>query len=144
MERTARSSTPFTEEDVYAARDDTLEQCLLHGVTHMRTHVEVDPNVGCAASRRVERLARTTVGDRHRAVRVPPGRLDQRTTAPRQSSSRRLQARRQLVGGAPRYDTDGQRQIDRIFELASEFDVDVDIHLDGGNDGRQLDIYPGL
>jgi cytosine deaminase len=38
----------------------------------------------------------------------------------------------QVVGGAPRYDTDGPAQIERIFALAKEFDVDVDIHGDGG------------
>ena len=37
-----------------------------------------------------------------------------------------------VVGGAPRYDTDGTAQVERIFALAKEFDVDVDIHLDGG------------
>ena len=37
-----------------------------------------------------------------------------------------------VVGGAPRYDTNGAAQIERIFALAKDFDVDVDIHGDGG------------
>jgi cytosine deaminase len=37
-----------------------------------------------------------------------------------------------VLGGAPRYDTNGPAQIERIFELAREFDVDIDIHLDVG------------
>src|SRR6516162_8885524 len=37
------------------------------------------------------------------------------------------------IGGAPRYDTDPGGQIRRIFDLAREYDVDIDIHLDVGN-----------
>ena len=46
-----------------------------------------------------------------------------------------------MVGGAPGYDVDHAGQIDRIFELAREFDVDVDIHLDVGPTVDDLDIY---
>jgi cytosine/creatinine deaminase len=45
------------------------------------------------------------------------------------------------VGGAPRYDTDHAGQIRRIFELAREFDVDVDIHLDVGDTPEGMDIH---
>jgi cytosine deaminase len=45
------------------------------------------------------------------------------------------------VGGAPRYDTDPDGQIRRIFALAREFDVDVDIHLDGGHTTHDMRIY---
>jgi cytosine deaminase len=37
-----------------------------------------------------------------------------------------------VVGGAPRYDADAPKQIERIFALAKDFDVDIDIHGDGG------------
>src|ERR1700676_2557088 len=36
----------FTVEDVYRRAKTTLENCLKHGATRMRTHVEVDPGVG--------------------------------------------------------------------------------------------------
>jgi cytosine deaminase len=45
------------------------------------------------------------------------------------------------VGGAPRYDTDGPTQINRIFELAREFDVDIDIHLDVGPTADHLYVH---
>ena len=40
-----------------------------------------------------------------------------------------------VIGGAPRYDKDGAGHIRRIFELAREFDVDIDMHLDVGTVG---------
>jgi cytosine deaminase len=47
----------------------------------------------------------------------------------------------QVIGGAPRYDTDGAAQINRIFELACEFDVDIDVHLDVGPTPDQLHVH---
>jgi cytosine deaminase len=45
-----------------------------------------------------------------------------------------------VVGGAPYTDTDPHGQIDRIFHLAREFDVDIDMHLDFGNTADYMDI----
>ena len=46
-----------------------------------------------------------------------------------------------MIGGAPSYDADSAGQISRIFELAREFDADVDIHLDVGPSTDDMDIY---
>jgi cytosine deaminase len=46
-----------------------------------------------------------------------------------------------VIGGAPRYDSDAAGQIRRIFELAREFDVDIDIHLDVGPTADALNIH---
>jgi len=45
-----------------------------------------------------------------------------------------------VIGAAPRYDTDHGAQIRRVFDLAQEFDVDIDMHLDFGNTPEDLDI----
>jgi len=55
--------------------------------------------------------------------------------------SLRLKRGAPVVGGAPRYDADGPGQIRRIFALAKEFDVDVDIHLDGGYTTHDMAIH---
>jgi cytosine/creatinine deaminase len=46
-----------------------------------------------------------------------------------------------VLGGAPRYDSDEAGQIKLIFELAREFDVDIDIHLDVGPTADAMNIY---
>jgi len=46
-----------------------------------------------------------------------------------------------VIGGAPRYDSDEPGQIRRIFELAREFDVDIDIHLDVGASAEAMNIH---
>jgi cytosine deaminase len=45
-----------------------------------------------------------------------------------------------VVGAAPYTDTDPHGQIDRIFEIARQFDIDIDMHLDFGPDPDDLDL----
>ena len=141
MMRTSAVKHTFTVEDVYARARETLEQCALNGVMHMRTHVEVDPNVGLRGLEAIERLAREYAWaiDLQLCVFLQEG----WTNVPGAEANvvRALKRGAQVVGGAPRYDTDGPAQIRRIFELAKEFDVDVDIHLDGGYTTHDMAIY---
>src|SRR5262249_5804922 len=44
-----------------------------------------------------------------------------------------------VIGGAPNYDTDHAGQINRVFELARRYDIDVDMHIDSGHDPASMD-----
>ena len=46
IEQVANAKKEFTAEDCRERSIRTLEKCLRHGTTHMRTHLEVDPVVG--------------------------------------------------------------------------------------------------
>jgi hypothetical protein len=46
IEQVAAVKKQFTAADVRARATRTLEQCILHGTTLMRTHLEVDPGIG--------------------------------------------------------------------------------------------------
>jgi len=99
---------------------------------HMRTHVEVDPNVGLRGYEAIERLAKDYAWGMDLQLCVF---LQEGWTNVAGAESNVVQALKRgasVVGGAPRYDTDGPRQIERIFALAKDFDVDIDIHGDGG------------
>jgi len=141
MARTSAVKHTFTVEDVYARASGTLEQCLLNGVGHMRTHVEVDPNVGMHGYDAIERLAKDYAWgiDLQLCVFLQEG----WTNVPGAEANivAALKRGAQVVGGAPRYDADGPGQIRRIFALAREFDVDVDIHLDGGYTTHDMAIF---
>ncbi|HYX63704.1 MAG TPA: amidohydrolase family protein [Burkholderiales bacterium] len=122
----------MTVEDVHTRAARTLEQCILHGTTRMRTQVEVDPGMGM---RGFEGVA-AVIADYKWAIDVQmcvfpqegltnyPGTDELLVEALRRGAP--------VVGGAPRYDSDGAAQVRRIFELAREFDVDIDLHLDVG------------
>ena len=141
MKRTSDIKHTFTVEDVYARARGTLEQCLLNGVGHMRTHVEVDPNVGLRGYDALERLAEDYAWaiDLQLCVFLQEG----WTNVPGAEANVVAALRRgaPVVGGAPRYDADGPGQIRRIFALAKAFDVDVDIHLDGGYTTHDMAIH---
>jgi cytosine deaminase len=120
----------MTIEDIRDRAERTLEQCIRHGTTRMRTQVEVDPAIG---------MRGFEMGDRHRDLCIPPGRADQLSGDGRAGGGR-LKRGAKVVGGAPRYDTDPSGQIERIFALAREFDVDIDMHLDVGNTPDDMNI----
>ena len=140
MQRVAAVKPGFTVEDVYARAAETLEQSILNGVTHMRTHVEVDPNVGLRGFEALRQLAldyawgidlELCVFAQEGWTNVPEADRNVVTALERGAAA---------VGGAPGYDPDHAGQIRRIFELALEYDRDVDIHLDVGPTADEMDI----
>ena len=140
MKRVAAVKSEFTVEDVYARAQQTLEECIVHGTTHMRTHVEVDPNVGLRGFDAIEQLAR----DYRWAIDLEVCVFAQEghTNVPEADANLVTALKRgaRVIGGAPGYDPDRPGQIRRIFELARQFDVDVDIHLDVGASAEELDV----
>jgi cytosine deaminase len=141
MDRTASIKHTFTPEDIYKRAQATIEQCLLHGVTHMRTQVEVDPNVGLLGFEAIEQLRK----DYAWAIDIQPCVFLQEgwTDVPGADENlvNCLDRGAPVIGGGIRYDKDGPGQIRRVFELAQRYDVDVDFHLDGGYQVDHLD-YP--
>lgn len=141
MKQVAALKSGFTVEDVRARAERTLTECILHGATRMRTQVEVDPAIGLRGFEGVQSL----IADYRWAIDIEicvfpqdgltnyPGTDELLVEA--------LKRGARVIGGAPRYDTDHAGQIRRIFELAREFDVDTDIHLDVGDTPEAMDIH---
>jgi cytosine/creatinine deaminase len=133
--------TTFTVDDVRTRAARTLEECILHGATRMRTQVEVDPGIGLRGYEAVASLVAEYKWaiDIEMCVFPQDGLTNYPGTDALLVEALRRGAR--AVGGAPRYDTDGPAQINRIFELGREFDVDIDIHLDVGPTADQLYVH---
>jgi cytosine deaminase len=131
----------MTVEDVRARAARTLEECIKHGTTRMRTQVEVDPGIGMRGYDGVESL----IAEYNWAIDIEicvfpqeglisyPGTDELLVEA--------LKRGAKVIGGAPRYDADQAGQIRRIFELAREYDVDIDMHLDVGPTADSLNIH---
>src|ERR1051325_910744 len=130
----------MTVEDVHARAAKTLDECIKHGTTRMRTQVEVDPGIGMRGYDGVEALIKEYEWAidielcviRQEGLISFPGTDELLVEA--------LKRGAKVIGGAPRYDKDGAGQIRRIFELAREFDVDIDMHLDVGPTAEHFDI----
>jgi cytosine/creatinine deaminase len=141
MKQVTALKSGFTVEDVRARAERTLTDCILHGATRMRTQVEVDPAIALRGFEGVQSL----IADYRWAIDIEicvfpqdgltnyPGTDELLVEA--------LKRGARVIGGAPRYDTDHAGQIRRIFELAREFEVDIDIHLDVGDTPDSMDIH---
>jgi cytosine deaminase len=131
----------WTVEDVHARAAHTLEECIRHGATRMRTQVEVDPGIGMRGFEAVSAL----VDEYKWAIDIEMCVFPQEglTNYPGTDELvvEGLKRGAKVVGGAPRYDTNGPAQIERIFELGREFDVDIDMHLDVGPTADQMFIH---
>ena len=141
MRRVSAVKPGFTVDDVYARASRTLEACVSHGTTHVRTHVEIDPNVGLRGFDAIDQLARDYrwAVDLEICVFAQEGLTNSSEADANLVSA--LERGASVIGGAPGYDPDRAGQIRRIFELAREYDVDVDIHLDVGADAGDLDAH---
>src|SRR5215467_14137385 len=128
----AKAKGSFTAEDVYARASRTLQKAILHGTTHMRTHLEVDPGVGLRSLEGVLPLVQDYAWAVDLQICVFPqeGLLNNPGTDELMVKS--LKRGCTVVGAAPYTDSDPQGQIDRVFEMAREFDVDIDMQLDFG------------
>ena len=139
MERVSAVKESFTVEDVTARAAATIEKCISHGTTRMRTHVEVDPLVGLRGFHGVLALRERYAWAIDLEICVMPqeGLLNNPGTDELMVAALRSGAR--VVGAAPNYDTDRAGQIRRVFEMAREFDADIDMHLDSGASAAELD-----
>lgn len=139
IEQVALAKQAFTAADVRERARRTLEKCILHGTTHMRTHLEVDPGIGLRGLDGVLPLIQEYKWAIDLEICVFPqeGLLNNPGTDKLMIEALKKGAR--VVGAAPYTDTDPHGQIDRVFEMAREFDVDIDMHLDFGNTPEDMD-----
>ena len=141
MQRVAAVKQTFTVEDVYERASRTLEKCIRHGATRMRTHLELDGGVEMRSFEAIEALRRDYAWAIDLEVCVFP--QEGLTNNPRSDALLVEGLRRgaRVIGAAPNYDPDHAGQIHRVFDLAREFDVDIDMHLDSGNSPDEMDIH---
>src|SRR3984893_13999820 len=141
MRQVAALKQSITQEDVRARAERHRVECIRNGTTRMRTQVEIDPAIGMRGFDGVQSL----IADYNWAIDLEicvfpqDGLTNYPGTEELLVEGLRRGAR--VIGGAPRYDTDHAGQIRRIFELAREYDVDIDLHLDVGNTPEAMDIH---
>lgn len=120
----------FTVEDVYARGAGVVERAITFGTTRMRTHVEIDPRIGLRGFEAVRALKRDYAWAIDLSLCVFP---QEGLTNDPGAEDLLVQALRdgaESIGGCPYMDTDPNAHLARIFDLAQEFDIDVDLHLD--------------
>lgn len=141
MQRVAAVKHTFTQQDVYDRASRTLEECIKNGATRMRSHVELDAGVEMRSFEAIEQLKRDYAWAIDIELCVFP--QESLTDNPRSDAliQQALKRGAKVIGAAPNYDPDKVTHVHRVFDLAREFDVDIDMHLDSGNSPDDMDIH---
>ncbi|HEV7256652.1 MAG TPA: amidohydrolase family protein [Bosea sp. (in: a-proteobacteria)] len=126
----------FTEADVHERGARVLEKAIAKGTTRMRTHVEVDPRAGLRSFAAIKSLKADYAWGLDLSICVFPQEGLTNDPGTEELLVAALQDGADLLGGCPYTDSDPAAQIDRLFDLARRFDVDLDFHLD-------FDLDPG-
>jgi cytosine deaminase len=120
----------FTVEDVYARGARVLERAIVQGTTRMRTHVEIDPRIGLRGFQAIKALKRDYAWAIDLSICAFPQEGLTNDPGTEELLIAALRDGADLIGGCPYMDTDPNAQIEKLFDLAQAFDVDVDLHLD--------------
>jgi cytosine deaminase len=120
----------FTVEDVYTRGAKVIERAIVHGTTRMRTHVEIDPRIGLRGFEAVKALKRDYVWALDLSICVFPQEGLTNDPGAEELLIAALRDGGEAIGGCPYMDTDPNAHLEKIFDLAQEFDVDIDLHLD--------------
>lgn len=141
MKRVQAVKGAFTVEDIYERAKATLEGCIKHGTTRIRTHAEIDAPVGLKGVEALLALARDYAWAVDLEICVFP--QEGMTTAPEAEQAMRkgIEMGAKVVGAAPNYDVDHPGQINRVFAIARDYDVDLDMHIDSGHDPASMDTH---
>ena len=130
----------FTVADIRTRARQALDMAVGHGTTVMRSHVEIDPIVGLKGLEALLPLKEEYAPalDLELCAFAQEGILQAPGTEALLAQA--LATGADLVGGCPYNDSDARAQIDIVFRLAREFDVDADFHVDFFDEPQHLHV----
>ena len=141
LAETLRLKKAFTIEDIQARARRVIENAIAFGVTAIRSHVEVDPilqltSIQALLPLQQEYAERLTL---QLAIFAQEGITNQPGTEALLYQALSLGG--DVIGSAPYTDSDPERNISIVFDLAQTFNCDVDFHLDFLDDDEPL-LFP--
>jgi cytosine deaminase len=140
LAETFRLKSHYTVADIQTRARAVLEQAIAFGITAMRSHVEVDPILQLTSLEALRPLkAEYAWGiTLQLAIFAQEGITHQPGTEALLRQA--LQQGGDVIGSAPYVDPNPRRNIEIVFDLAQEFDCDVDFHLDFLDDNQPLQL----
>jgi cytosine/creatinine deaminase len=138
MEKTLQAKQEFTIADIQARARKVIENAIAFGTTAMRVHVEVDPIIQLTALEALLTLKKEYAWGLtiQLAIFSQEGITNQPET--KRLLRKALEMGGNVIGSAPYVDPDPKSNIRSIFQLAQDFNCDVDFHLDFLDDDLPL------
>ncbi|MBW4658418.1 MAG: amidohydrolase family protein [Drouetiella hepatica Uher 2000/2452] len=136
MRETLRLKQSFTVEDIQSRARQMIERAIAFGITAMRSHVEVDPIVGLTGMEAL--LPLRTEYAWGMTLQLAVFAQEGMTPATEKLLRQAMAMGGDVIGSAPYVDADPERNVQIIFDIAQDFDCDVDFHLDFLDDSEPL------
>lgn len=140
MRETRRLKQAFTVDDIRVRSRRTIENAIALGTTAMRSHVEVDPMIGLAGMEALLPLREEYAWGMtlQLAVFAQEGitNIEGEEALLRQA----IAMGGDVIGSAPYIDPDPERNVKIVFDIAQDFNCDVDFHLDFLDDDAPLTL----
>jgi cytosine/creatinine deaminase len=137
---TAAAKRSFTPADMRDRSQRVIDLAIEHGVTAMRCHVELDDVLGLSAIETILDLRSQVRGQLDlQIVAFPQEGIHTQSDGPGLMRAA-LGLGVDAVGGIPYNDVDADEHLDLVFELAEEFGLPIDLHLDLSDDPDQRDV----
>ncbi|MEN2750141.1 amidohydrolase family protein [Psychrobacter sp. FBL11] len=130
VEETGKAKENFTETDVFERAAKVIEMAIKKGTVGLRTFVETDEKTELRSFEAIKKAQ-----DKYAfAIDIEICAFAQSglTTKPKTHEllQQALEQGADLIGGCPYKDENPDQHIEMIFDIAEQFDVDVDFHLD--------------
>lgn len=130
VDETGNAKEDFTEEDVFERASKVVEMAIKKGTVGLRSFVETDEKTEMRAFEALKKVREKYAF----AVDIELCAFAQSglTTKPftQKLLKQALTEGADLIGGCPYKDNNPNEHIEMIFDIAEQFDVDVDFHLD--------------
>lgn len=130
VNETGKAKAAFSEDDVYERACTVIEMAIKKGTVGMRSFVETDAKTQLRSFNAIKKAREKYAFAMD--IEICAFAQDGLTTAPETYTllKQALTQGADLVGGCPYKDEHPDRHIEMIFDLAEQFDVNVDFHLD--------------
>jgi cytosine/creatinine deaminase len=138
LHQTLQAKREYTITDIQTRAEKILTRAIAFGTTAMRTHVEVDPIVQLKSITALKALKQKYAWGitlqlaifAQEGITNQPGTVDLLRKAMKMGGD--------VIGSAPYVDPQPKENIRLVFDLAQEFNCDVDFHLDFIDDDAPL------
>jgi cytosine/creatinine deaminase len=138
LHQTFQAKAEYTISDIQTRAEKILQRAIAFGTTAMRTHVEVDPILQLKSITALGSLKQKYAWgiNLQLAIFAQEGITNQPGTV--NLLKKAMEMGGDVIGSAPYVDPQPKKNIRLIFDLAQEFNCDVDFHLDFIDDDAPL------
>ncbi len=140
IQETTRAKQSFDYQDVYSRGKKVIEKAILQGTSYMRTHIEIDPNIGLIGFEAIKQLKQDFNWALDIELCVFPQEGLHNNPGTLELLEEALTSGADLLGGCPYTDSHPRQHIETLFQLASKYDVDLDFHLDFDLDPSSMSL----